>query len=102
MRWTETNTSGSAYGDAVWAFSLKGQVSPLWSPPPSNVAGPTGPISEGVDKVEIGARNVEYSYFPSRTRVKSGEKVTFTNVGDVPHTATAVKDAKWDTGALAI
>jgi quinohemoprotein ethanol dehydrogenase len=94
--------TGSAYGDAVWAFSLKGQVNPLWPPPPpSNIAGPTGPISDGVDKVEIGARNVEYSYFPSRTRVKSGARVTFTNVGDVPHTATAVKDAKWDTGALA-
>src|SRR5580704_14364691 len=25
---------GSAYGDAVWAFSLKGQVNPLWPPPP--------------------------------------------------------------------
>jgi plastocyanin len=49
----------------------------------------------------MGARNVEYSYFPSRTRVKPGTKVTFTNVGDIPHTATAVKDAKWDTGALA-
>ena len=94
--------TGSAYGDAVWSFSLKGQVNPLWPPPPpSNVAGPTGPISDGVDKVDMGARNVEYSYFPSRTRVKPGTKVTFTNVGDIPHTATAVKDAKWDTGALA-
>jgi len=94
--------TGSAYGDAVWSFSLKGQVNPLWPPPPpSNVAGPTGPISDGVDKVDMGARNVEYSYFPSRTRVKPGTKVTFTNFGDIPHTATAVKDAKWDTGALA-
>ena len=24
---------GSAYGDAVWAFSLKGQLGPLWPPP---------------------------------------------------------------------
>ena len=94
--------TGSAYGDAVWSFSLEGQVNPLWPPPPpSNVAGPTGPISDGVDKVDMGARNVEYSYFPSRTRVKPGTKVTFTNFGDIPHTATAVKDAKWDTGALA-
>jgi quinohemoprotein ethanol dehydrogenase len=94
--------TGSAYGDAVWVFSLKGQLGPLWPPPPpSNVAGPTGPIAEGADKVNIGDRNVEYSYFPARTRVKPGTKVTFTNVGDIPHTATAVKDAKWDTGALA-
>ena len=25
---------GSANGDAVWAFSLKGQLNPLWPPPP--------------------------------------------------------------------
>ena len=25
---------GSAYGDAVWVFSLKGQLGPLWPPPP--------------------------------------------------------------------
>ena len=94
--------TGSAYGDAVWVFSLKGQVNPLWPPPtPPNVAGPTGPISDGVDKVDIGARNVEYSYFPARTRVKKGTTVTFTNVGDIPHTATAAKTAEWDTGALA-
>ena len=86
----------------MWAFSLKGQVNPLWPPPPpSNVAGPTGPIAEGVDKIDMGARNVEYSYFPARTRIKKGTAVTFTNVGDIPHTATAVKDARWDTGALA-
>jgi len=43
---------GSAYGDAVWAFSLKGQLSPLWPPPPpSTVAGPAGPIAEGVAKI---------------------------------------------------
>ncbi len=93
--------TGSAYGDAVWAFSLKGQLNPLWPPPPpSNIAGPTGPISDGVDKVEIGARNVEYSYFPSRIRVKPGARVTFTNVGCSTH-GYGSKDAKWDTGALA-
>lgn len=94
--------TGSAYGDAVWVFSLKGQLGPLWPPPPpSSVAGPTGPIAEGTDKINIGANNVEYSYFPARTRVKKGSTLTFTNVGDVPHTATAVKSADWDTGALA-
>ena len=32
---------GSAYGDAVWTFSLKGQLGPLWPPPPPpTVAGP--------------------------------------------------------------
>jgi len=40
--------TGSAYGDALWAFSLKGQLGPLWpSPPPPTVGGPTGPIAQG-------------------------------------------------------
>jgi plastocyanin len=86
----------------MWTFSLKGQLGPLWPPPaPSTVAGPTGPIAEGSDKINIGANNVEYSYFPARTRVKKGTTLTFNNVGEVPHTATAVRGAEWDTGALA-
>jgi quinohemoprotein ethanol dehydrogenase len=93
--------SGSAYGDAVWAFSLKGQLGPLWPPPPPpTVAGPGGPIAQGVDTIKIGDRNVEYSYFPARTRIKTGTSVTFTNVGDTPHTATELKQAQWDTGIL--
>ena len=96
---------GSANGDAVWAFSLKGQLGPLWPPPaPATVAGPTGPIAEGVDKVKIADNNVEYAYWPARIRVKAGTTLTFTNVGDIPHTATAFDKGKigdWDTGALA-
>jgi outer membrane protein assembly factor BamB len=76
---------GSASGDAVWAFSLKGQLRPLWPPPPPpTVAGPRGPISEGVDAVTISGGNVEYSYAPSRIRIKKGTTVTFTNAGDLP------------------
>ncbi len=97
--------SGSAYGDALWSFSLKGQVNPLWPPPPpSTIAGPLGPIADGVNAVKIADNNVEYSYWPARTRVKKGTAVTFTNVGDVPHTATLFVNGKpsgWDTGALA-
>ena len=49
---------GSANGDAVWVFSLKGQLRPLWPPPPPpTIAGPRGPITEGVDKVEISNNN---------------------------------------------
>ena len=95
---------GSAYGDAVWAFSLKGQLGPLWPPPsPATVAGPGGAVADGVDKVKIGDNNVEYAYWPARTRVKAGTTLTFTNVGDIPHTATAFDKGKvgdWDTGAL--
>jgi quinohemoprotein ethanol dehydrogenase len=95
---------GSANGDAVWAFSLKGQLSPLWPPPPpATTAGPGGPIADGVKTVKIADLNAEYAYFPARTRVKAGTAVTFANFGDLPHTATAAAaDAgKWDTGLLA-
>ncbi|MBI3325905.1 MAG: PQQ-binding-like beta-propeller repeat protein, partial [Nitrospinae bacterium] len=89
--------SGGAQGDAVWAFSLKGQLQALWPPPPpSSVAGPGGPITEGANKVQIGDGNVEYRYGPARIRIKAGTTVTFTNVGDLPHTATAEK-LEWDT-----
>jgi quinohemoprotein ethanol dehydrogenase len=68
---------GSAYGDAVWVLSLKGQLDPLWPPPPpSKVAGPAGPIIDGATKINVGANNVEYSFFPSRTRIKAGTAVT--------------------------
>ncbi|HET6194137.1 MAG TPA: plastocyanin/azurin family copper-binding protein, partial [Acetobacteraceae bacterium] len=95
---------GSATGDAVWTFALNGNVQPLYPPPPpATVAGPLGPIAEGADTVRIGANNVEFGYFPARTRVKPGTKVTFTNAGDLPHTATATAgmEGKWDTGVLA-
>jgi quinohemoprotein ethanol dehydrogenase len=95
---------GSANGDAVWTFSLKGQLNPLWPPPPPpTVAGPTGPVAEGVDTIKIGDFNIEYSYAPRRARVKAGTTVTFTNLGDTPHTATAFENGKlgsWDTGVL--
>ena len=93
---------GSAYGDAVWSFSLKGQLGPLWPPPlPATVAGPTGPIIAGADAIKIGGNNVEYSYAPSRVRIKTGTTVTFSNVGDLPHDAAALKQGEWGTGALA-
>jgi quinohemoprotein ethanol dehydrogenase len=87
---------GSANGDAVWTFSLKGQVNRLWPPPPPpRVAGPqTGPIAEGVDAVKIGDNNIEFGYFPKRTRVKAGTEITFTNAGDTPHTATSFDNGK--------
>jgi quinohemoprotein ethanol dehydrogenase len=93
--------SGSAYGDAIWTFSLKGHLDPLWPPPPPpTVAGPAGPIADGVNTVKIGDNNVEYAFFPSRTRIKAGSTVTFSNVGDQTHTATAFQSGDWDTGGL--
>jgi alcohol dehydrogenase (cytochrome c) len=98
---------GSATGDALWVFGMNGQMSPLPPPqPPSRIAGPLGPIADGTSTIKIGDNNVEYAFWPARTRVKAGTTVTFTNVGDIAHTATAATAAgsvadKWDTGALA-
>ena len=73
---------GSATGDAVWTFALKGNVQPLWPPPPPlDVAFPLGAIAAGVKAVKIADNNVEYSYWPARTRVKVGTAITFTNAG---------------------
>jgi plastocyanin len=95
-------SQGSSYGDAVWTFSLKGQLGPLWPPPPpQTVAGPTGPITVGVDAIKIGANNTEYTFAPARTRIKSGTTVSFSNVGDIPHDASALQKDGWSTGALA-
>ena len=91
---------GSGSGDAVWSFSLKGELRPLWPPPaPAVVAGPSGPVAAGVDAVKIGIYNAEYVFAPARTRVRAGTAVTFTNNGDLPHSATSV-DNGWDTGVL--
>ena len=97
--------NGSANGDAVWTFSLKGQVNPLWPPPlPPTVAGPaSGPIADNASTIKIGDANVEFGYFPKRDRIKAGSSVTFTNAGDTPHTATSFDNGKignWDTGPL--
>src|SRR5262249_11814452 len=85
----------SANGDAVWGFSLKVQLGLLWPPAgPQSIAGPTGPIADAIDKINIGANNVEYSYGPARTRVKAGTAVTFTNVGDVALHGDGVREGQ--------
>jgi plastocyanin len=97
--------TGSRNGDAVWTFSLKGQLNPAAPPPsPQTVAGPnTGPIVDNAETIKIGANNVEFGYFPKRDRIKAGTTVTFTNAGDTPHTATSFENGRvgaWDTGPL--
>jgi plastocyanin len=74
---------------------------PLYPPPPPpTVAGPRGSITEGVDKVDISNNNREFGYGPARIRIKKGTTVTWTNLGDLPHTATEVTQRMWDTGDL--
>ena len=73
-------------------------------PPPPTIAGPAGAIATVSTQVKIGDNNIEYSLFSGATRIKAGTTVTFTNVGDIPHTATSFdreRIGNWDTGALA-
>ena len=55
---------GSAYGDAVWTFSLKGQLEPAVAAAAAADRGRTRPdrLPTGVDTVKIGDNNVEYGY----------------------------------------
>ena len=49
-----------------------------------------GPIADGVDTVRIGDNNVEYLLLAGPHAGEARERqVTFTNAGDIPHTATA-------------
>jgi len=61
----------------------------------------TTPIATGVVTVKVGDNNKEYRYSPARIRIQAGTTVTFTNVGDLNHTATALEKREWDTGDLA-
>jgi plastocyanin len=73
----------------------------LWPPPaPQTIAGPTGPIAVGANEIKIGANNTEYSFSPARTRIKSGTTVSFSNVGDIPHDASALQQDSWSTGVM--
>ena len=43
----------------------------------------------------------DFMFSPMSMTVKAGTTVTFTNVGDLPHDATALKQSEWSTGTLA-
>src|SRR5207248_1471075 len=57
-------------------------------------------VTAGVDTIKMGGNNVEYSYVPGRVRIKAGSTLNFTNVGDLPHGATAWQKGDWDTGVV--
>ena len=59
------------------------------------------PIVTGVVTVKAGDNNKEYTYSPARIRIQAGTTVTFTNLGQLNHTATAFPKHEWDTGDLA-
>jgi quinohemoprotein ethanol dehydrogenase len=105
-----TSLALSARGDAVWAFKLRGTLSPLNPPPapPKYVVAPSfGGAPAMTNSVEIGrevasGQNIanEYSFGPTEIQVSVGATVTFTNKGDIAHSATD-NGATWDTGLLA-
>jgi glucose dehydrogenase/plastocyanin len=103
------NLGLSARGDAVWAFKLSGDLLPLNSPPapPKVQIITSAPVA--VETVSIGRtwnadqklaniRN-EYAFGPENITVAVGATVTWTNDGDLAHSATS--DSKvFDTGLL--
>jgi alcohol dehydrogenase (cytochrome c) len=99
----------SERGDAVWAFKLNGTLPTVAAPkPPPTVLGFTNtPVQ--ADTVSIGrlwdsgkeapGGPAEYAFGPDRIKVAVGTAVTWTNQGDIEHTATS-QDGIFDTGLL--
>jgi alcohol dehydrogenase (cytochrome c) len=87
---------GSQNGDAVWAFTLDGSLSPFAAPkPPATEVGFTGALT-ATNSIKV----MEFSYDAARASVPAGSTVTWTNTGSQAHTATA-SDGSWDSGNIA-
>ena len=96
----------------LWAFRLGGSLPPRPAPtPPPAVAGFRGPtirsnvIEVGTTVFDAGLTGLhatfnDYAFYPVRTRVDLGARVTWTNKGKVTHTLQA-QDGSWTLGALA-
>ncbi|HEV7665775.1 MAG TPA: PQQ-binding-like beta-propeller repeat protein [Chloroflexota bacterium] len=107
---TGGGSNSRANGDGVWAFKLGGSLNPLYPPPaPVTVTALTGsPVN--IDRVSVGrlwdpdakalGPKFEYTFGPQIIKVAVGSTVTWTNDGDIPHTATAQGNS-WDTGEIA-
>jgi plastocyanin len=101
--------SSPGIGDGLWTFSLKGKLGPLYAPPAPKTVVEFTSAPVATDTVTIGrlwdtpakalGAKSEFTFAPERVRVAAGTTVTFTNEGDVPHTATA-QDTTWDTGDI--
>jgi len=63
----------------------------------STPAAAQAPTSGGGTKVSV----QDNTFKPGDIKVKSGDTVTFTNDGGVPHTVTATDGADFDSGTLA-
>jgi plastocyanin len=91
--------ANSAPGDAVWAFKLDGTVAPLNAPtPPATVVSITS-VPIAVNTVSIGRNwnadlklpNItnEFAFGPDNISVPAGTTVTWTNDGDIQHSASS-------------
>jgi quinohemoprotein ethanol dehydrogenase len=104
-----TSLAQSARGDAVWAFKLKGtlvSLNPPQAPPKYVLAPSTGGVPVSTNAVEIGrelasGQNIanEFSFAPAEVQLSVGSTLTFTNKGDLAHSATD-NGGDWDTGLL--
>ncbi len=84
--------------DALWVFSLKGTLDPVAAPHIGNAMSAGASEAVETDKVAI----VDFGYDPPTITVPPGTKVTWTNTGDQPHSATslATDPAKFDSGIM--
>ena len=99
-------------GNGVWAFKIGGTVAQREAPPtpPEEVtfAGrvvPTDAVTISPTVEDTGLEFVrktfdEYAFEPRRVRVAVGDKVTWTNEGELEKTITA-QDGSWTTGPIA-
>ncbi len=89
---------GDVHGDMLWTFALSGndRLQPLPAPrPPATISGFSGAATV-TDKVAI----ADFAYTPTRTQIKTGTTVTFTNNGSLAHTATSLDGSGFDTGLI--
>ena len=101
-----------ASGNGVWAFKIGGTIAQREAPPvpPEEVtfAGrivPTDTVTISPTIEDTGLEFVretfdEYAFEPRRVRVAVGDKVTWTNEGELEKTIAA-QDGSWSTGPIA-
>jgi alcohol dehydrogenase (cytochrome c) len=82
-------------GDTLWVFSLNGALGPAPAPPQPESTMQAAALA--VNNPAI----VDFAFKPGSILVPPGTTVTWTNVGDQPHSATSAAIPKvWDTGIL--
>ena len=86
----------SPFPDAVDAARTRDEVLKLAGP---FVVAAGTPAAEGAVGTEVAVAIDDYEFVPAEIEIEVGTTVTWTNLGQVPHTATA-EDERFDTGVL--